>query len=288
LADRVIRDELLTSERYWKVSIEAQRLFIHLLLNADDTARFSGKNYTIRASCFPTGGVDPDRVERLLTELSDADLIRLYTADDQRFMFIPRFRQKIRYVKSRYPAPPAGIDDTEENAIPDVSQSEWLKIRQEILARDEYKCLRCGSKEKLSVDHIVARANGGKSLPENLVTLCTSCNSWKRTNEHRSQEIITLMKSKQCPSSAEALPKQRSSRRREVKRSEENKPPLPPLEGGRGVPPENQKTNGAWWQSEPETLAKAIEVGITPRPGEDWGPLRSRIRAAINTKKEVA
>jgi hypothetical protein len=116
MADRVIRDELLTSERYWSVSIEAQRLFIHLLLSADDTARFSGKNYTIRSTCFP----DPDHsvtseaLEKLITELHDADLIRLYTASDERFIFIPRFKQRLRFTKSKYPAPPSEINDMPE------------------------------------------------------------------------------------------------------------------------------------------------------------------------------
>jgi len=35
MPDRLVRDEILRSERYWTVSIEAQRLFLHLQLIAD-------------------------------------------------------------------------------------------------------------------------------------------------------------------------------------------------------------------------------------------------------------
>lgn len=111
MADRVIRDELLTSGRYWSVSIEARELFVHLLLNADDTARFSGNNYTIRAACFPGQAVDPEKLEGLLSSLLDADLIRFYEAGGLRFIFIPRFKQRLRFTKSKYPAPPNGISD---------------------------------------------------------------------------------------------------------------------------------------------------------------------------------
>ncbi len=111
MPDRVLRDELLTSERYWSVSIEAQRLFIHLLLVVDDTARFSGKNYTLRTACFPGQQVDPDKLERLLTELCDVDLVRLYHVNDDRYVFVPRFRQRLRFSKSRYPEPPKQIND---------------------------------------------------------------------------------------------------------------------------------------------------------------------------------
>jgi hypothetical protein len=109
MSDRVIRDEILTSERYWSVSIEAQRLFIHLLLVIDDSARFSGKAYTIALACFPGHQVTADKVERLLAELVDQDLIRMYQADDTRFLYVPRFRQRQRYVNSKFPAPPPEI-----------------------------------------------------------------------------------------------------------------------------------------------------------------------------------
>ena len=122
MSDRIVRDELLTSERYWSVSIEAQRLFVHLLLNIDNLARFSGKNYTIRSACFPGQAVDPDKVEKLLSELQDADLVRFYSVDGARFVFVPRFKQRLRYTRSDYPAPPNEINDIVIDK-PDLSRS---------------------------------------------------------------------------------------------------------------------------------------------------------------------
>jgi hypothetical protein len=114
MPDRLIRDELLTSERYWSVSIEAQRLFIHLLLVADDLARFSGKNFTVRSACFPGQAVAPEKVERMLSELQDLDLVRLYESSGERYIFIPRFGQRLRYKNSKFPAPPSEINDIDE------------------------------------------------------------------------------------------------------------------------------------------------------------------------------
>lgn len=117
MPDRLIRDEILTSERYWAISIDAQRLFLHLLLSADDTGRFSGKNYTIRATCYPGRPIDPDQLEKWLTELVDIDLVRIYRSElstnhpQERFIFIPRFKQRLRYPNSKYPAPPKEIND---------------------------------------------------------------------------------------------------------------------------------------------------------------------------------
>ena len=115
MPDRIVRDELLTSERYWSVSIQAQQLYIHLLLVVDDAARFSGKNFTLRASCFPGRAIDADELERMLTELVDADLIRVYLSTGDRYIFIPRFRNRKRYFSSsKFPPPPNEINDLPE------------------------------------------------------------------------------------------------------------------------------------------------------------------------------
>lgn len=55
------------------------------------------------------------------------------------------------------------------------TKSEW----REIMRRDGWKCLRCGSTKNLSKDHVVPIAGGGSNGADNLQTLCTSCNSWK-------------------------------------------------------------------------------------------------------------
>lgn len=125
MSDRILRDEILTSERYWSVSIEAQRLFVHLLLVVDDSSRFSGKNYTIGLSCFPGHSISADKLEHLLMELVDRDLIRMYSINDERFLFVPRTRWRARYVNSKYPAPPNEIMDMPQRKS-DLSRAEVI------------------------------------------------------------------------------------------------------------------------------------------------------------------
>jgi hypothetical protein len=117
-----VRDELLTSERYWKVSPEARCLFVGILLSADDTARFTGANFALRTKCM-AGTVDSERIERLLTELVDVDLVRAYMVKDARYLFVPRFRQRLRFEKSKYPEPPKQISDLTEKKT-DASQTQ--------------------------------------------------------------------------------------------------------------------------------------------------------------------
>lgn len=56
------------------------------------------------------------------------------------------------------------------------------KLREEILLRDNYTCKKCGLSRyvepnlNLHVDHIIPIAKGGKTVKENLQTLCWKCN----------------------------------------------------------------------------------------------------------------
>lgn len=111
MPDRIIRDELLTSERYWSVSDESRLLYIHLLLCADDTARYTGQNFSLRTRCFAGRPIEAERMECLLAELVSRDLIRLYEVAGERFVFIPRYRQRLRFTNSRFPAPPVEVSD---------------------------------------------------------------------------------------------------------------------------------------------------------------------------------
>lgn len=56
-------------------------------------------------------------------------------------------------------------------------------LRYDILKRDDFKCTICGRSAKdgiqLHVDHILPVAKGGKTVPENLRTLCNDCNLGK-------------------------------------------------------------------------------------------------------------
>lgn len=52
-------------------------------------------------------------------------------------------------------------------------------VRIFVWRRDEGKCTRCGSNERLEFDHIIPLASGGSSTARNLQLLCEACNRSK-------------------------------------------------------------------------------------------------------------
>jgi len=53
------------------------------------------------------------------------------------------------------------------------------ELRNKIFRRDGFKCTKCGSTEKLHIDHIIPFSVGGQTEENNLQTLCSKCNIQK-------------------------------------------------------------------------------------------------------------
>ncbi|MDZ4686556.1 MAG: HNH endonuclease [Planctomycetaceae bacterium] len=52
-------------------------------------------------------------------------------------------------------------------------------VRDAVWRRDEGKCCRCGSRERLEFDHIIPVSKGGGNTARNIELLCESCNRAK-------------------------------------------------------------------------------------------------------------
>lgn len=80
---------------------------------------------------------------------------------------------------------------------PTASFKKGVKFsRVNVMARDNFVCQYCGAKlpmDRLNYDHVVPRKLGGKTIWENIVTSCYTCNDKKgaRTPE---QAKMTLMR----------------------------------------------------------------------------------------------
>lgn len=67
--------------------------------------------------------------------------------------------------------------------------------RVNVMSRDEFKCQYCGNKfrmNELNYDHVIPRAQGGKTIWTNIATSCWDCNSKKgaRTPEQAKMKLI--------------------------------------------------------------------------------------------------
>lgn len=56
-------------------------------------------------------------------------------------------------------------------------------LRLAVFRRDDFQCVRCGAETNLCADHIIPESKGGKTILENLQTLCRTCNAKKGNRE---------------------------------------------------------------------------------------------------------
>lgn len=116
MPDRVIRDELMRSHRYRTLSSDTVRLlFFHLLLTVDSLG--NGEATSTAVGDAMQRALDEPTAAKLLSELADAGLIRLYLVGGKPYLHIPRFRQRLRYVKGKHPRPPPEIECSEISVL---------------------------------------------------------------------------------------------------------------------------------------------------------------------------
>lgn len=71
----------------------------------------------------------------------------------------------------------------------------FYNVKQAVLARDEYKCQICQSKnDKLQIHHIIHKSDGGSDRMDNLVSLCNNCHEKVHSGELRFDKKVKSFK----------------------------------------------------------------------------------------------
>ena len=63
-----------------------------------------------------------------------------------------------------------------------LDPTTYKELRDQVLARDGWRCQHCGSSRNLQVHHLRARNKLGDDAPENLITLCADCHARQHGN----------------------------------------------------------------------------------------------------------
>jgi len=101
-----------------------------------------------------------------------------YTDEEIRLLILEDFdkeRRRFEKLKLKFDETNAGELSYERPRIPE-------SVRVEVWRRDDGKCARCGSREKLEYDHIVPISKGGSNTARNIELLCEKCNRGKSNN----------------------------------------------------------------------------------------------------------
>lgn len=110
----MIREGLIQSDSVNALTWQAEVFFVRLMLKADDFGRYSADTRLVRAALFPLrlDQVRETDVSRWIAECVKAKLVRLYIVDGKPYLEIPKFDQRMRAKKSRFPPSDGHMADT--------------------------------------------------------------------------------------------------------------------------------------------------------------------------------
>lgn len=117
MPNRLIRDDMLESERVLSLTVEARWLYVTILLSADDVGLFEATEFKLARKA----DLRREHLPRLLEMIAEADLVRLYECGGRTYGFIPRFRQRIQIKRTKHPLPPQALMRDDEDAIKKIN-----------------------------------------------------------------------------------------------------------------------------------------------------------------------
>lgn len=177
--NRMIKPEFWSDEKTGMLSFFDKCAFIGMWNFADDEGLIRANPMYLKASVFPyDSNITPQDIEDSLCRLSGLELIFQYQKNHQSYLWIIKFRVHQRIDKPQKP----------QNPAPSIQNNDY---KNAIFKRDGFICHICGEFTDIScglnkvgskfpsIDHVLAKSNGGSDYPTNLKTACISCNKSK-------------------------------------------------------------------------------------------------------------
>lgn len=284
---RNIKPGFFKNETLAELPMAYRLLFIGLWIIADREGRLEDRPKRIRMEIFPADDVDCDAG---LQALVDAGMVRRYEVEGNKFIDIPSFLQHQkphpREVPSTIPPCPSNTkaqprtDQGKTKALSSPAECGFLnpESKPAVLTtpgktpRASALAVKAGAAlESLRVHPSTVEEPG---IRGELHALCTANNV--RCNAMHPQLVEWARDGVTVEQLREAIVQARITKPPE----ESLNPPYlaPILERVRAG---RQPQNAAWKSDDQAALAKGLEVGIKPKPGEDFHTFRNRIGDAI-------
>lgn len=115
MPDRILRAGLFDSDAWLALKNNDDRVcYIALFEHADNLGNQPAGALRLMRYWRPYGIDTSEKVAKVLSELSDVDLVRPYQVEQKPFVAILKFRQSIRYPGRLFPPPPWATDQEKQ------------------------------------------------------------------------------------------------------------------------------------------------------------------------------
>ncbi len=111
MPNRLIKDSLLSNEKFNQLNWFEQTTYIRLILLADDYGRLDGREMVIKSYCYPIDEkVTRSAISKAISQMVNVGLLQKYEVNDKPYLLFPNWDkyQRLRSKSSKYPAPELG------------------------------------------------------------------------------------------------------------------------------------------------------------------------------------
>ncbi len=143
MPNRLIKDSLLSNEKFNQLNWFEQTTYIRLILLADDYGRLDGREMVIKSYCYPIDEkVTRSAISKAISQMVNVGLLQKYEVNDKPYLLFPNWDkyQRLRSKSSKYPAPELGnMTDTcpthdshmTDTCLLEVEVEEELEVEKE-------------------------------------------------------------------------------------------------------------------------------------------------------------
>lgn len=108
MPNRMLKESILSSEKFNSLTWFEQSTYIRLILLADDYGRLDGRDVILKSYCYPLDDkVTRSAISKAISHMVNVGLLQKYEVNNKPYLYFPNFGkyQRLRSKTSKYPAP---------------------------------------------------------------------------------------------------------------------------------------------------------------------------------------
>ena len=192
MPNRMLKESILSSEKFNSLTWFEQSTYIRLILLADDYGRLDGRDVILKSYCYPLDDkVTRSAISKAISHMVNVGLLQKYEVNNKPYLYFPNFGkyQRLRSKTSKYPEPLNGAQNDSCQSH-DRHMSDTCPLEEEVEEELEVE-----EKENL-------KEKAATVVPENSKK---SGNSFSNANANDTETIQAMLEKYDLPLKTELM-----------------------------------------------------------------------------------
>ena len=182
MPNRMLKESILSSEKFNSLTWFEQSTYIRLILLADDYGRLDGRDVILKSYCYPLDDkVTRSAISKAISHMVNVGLLQKYEVNNKPYIYFPNFGkyQRLRSKTSKYPAPLNGAQNDSCQSR-DRHMSDTCPLEEEVEVEEE---LEVEEKENLKEKAATVVPENSKKSGNAFSNANANANAYAKAND---------------------------------------------------------------------------------------------------------